>query len=79
MRLKCLALALAALSWAIPGAAFADPPAVVASIKPVYSLIAGVMAGVGKPVLIVHGAASPHAGCTRASVSRTAQAAPMGR
>ncbi|MGI9387280.1 MAG: zinc ABC transporter substrate-binding protein [Methyloligellaceae bacterium] len=33
---------------------------VVASIKPVHSLVAGVMAGVGSPHLIVKGAASPH-------------------
>jgi zinc transport system substrate-binding protein len=33
---------------------------VVASIKPVHSLVAAVMAGVGAPELIVHGAASPH-------------------
>jgi zinc transport system substrate-binding protein len=35
-------------------------PAVVASIKPVHSLVAGVMDGVGKPGLLVDGAASPH-------------------
>lgn len=35
-------------------------PSVVASIKPVHSLVAAVMAGVGEPTLIVKGAASPH-------------------
>lgn len=35
-------------------------PAVVASIKPVHSLVAGVMAGVGTPALLVSGAASEH-------------------
>lgn len=35
-------------------------PSVVASIKPVHSLIAAVMEGVGEPTLIVRGAASPH-------------------
>ncbi len=35
-------------------------PSVVASIKPVHSLVAAVMAGVGEPTLIVRGAASPH-------------------
>ena len=34
---------------------------VVASIKPVHSLVAGVMEGVGEPHLIVKGAGSPHA------------------
>ncbi|MEO0722533.1 MAG: zinc ABC transporter substrate-binding protein ZnuA [Pseudomonadota bacterium] len=33
---------------------------VVASIKPVHSLVAGVMKGVAEPTLIVDGAASPH-------------------
>lgn len=42
------------------GAGAAEPPAVVASIKPVHSLVAAVMAGVAVPHLIVTGAASPH-------------------
>ena len=33
---------------------------VVASVKPLHSLVSGVMEGVGKPDLIVKGAASPH-------------------
>ncbi|HYH17450.1 MAG TPA: zinc ABC transporter substrate-binding protein ZnuA [Azospirillum sp.] len=40
--------------------AFADGPKVVTSIKPVHSLVAAVMQGVGEPALIVRGAASPH-------------------
>lgn len=35
-------------------------PEVVASIKPVHSLVASVMEGAGEPTLIVRGAASPH-------------------
>ncbi|MCW2245654.1 zinc transport system substrate-binding protein [Azospirillum fermentarium] len=35
-------------------------PQVVASIKPIHSLVAAVMEGVGTPALIVKGAASPH-------------------
>jgi len=35
--------------------------AVVASIKPIHSLVAAVMEGVGDPTLIVDGAGSPHA------------------
>ena len=50
-------LALLPLSSA-PG--FAEPR-VVASIKPVHSLVAAVMEGVGTPDLIVGGSASPHA------------------
>jgi zinc transport system substrate-binding protein len=33
---------------------------VVASVKPLHSLVAGVMEGVGEPTLLVRGAASPH-------------------
>ena len=33
---------------------------VVASIKPVHSLVSAVMAGVGEPHLIIRGAQSPH-------------------
>ena len=35
-------------------------PQVVASIYPVHSLVSGVMEGVGEPLLLVRGAASPH-------------------
>ncbi len=51
--------------WAIfiallAGQAMAGGPEVVASIKPVHSLVAGVMAGIGAPKLLVEGAASEH-------------------
>lgn len=42
-------------------------PNVVASIKPVHSLVASVMAGVGEPTLIVKGSASPHTYALRPS------------
>jgi zinc transport system substrate-binding protein len=54
------------LSLAIPALLFAgtartaDAPVVVTSIKPVHSLVASIMQGVGTPELIVDGAASPH-------------------
>ncbi len=35
-------------------------PKVVATIKPVHSLVAGVMQGVGTPDILIDGAASPH-------------------
>jgi len=41
-------------------AAFAAQPVVVASIKPVHALVAGVMLGVGEPLLLIPGGASPH-------------------
>ncbi len=46
---------------------------VVASIKPVHSLVAGVMQGVGEPVLLVKGAASPHSYSMRPSEARAVE------
>ena len=43
---------------------------VVASVKPVHSLVSGVMDGVGKPDLIVQGSASPHTYSLRPSQAR---------
>lgn len=51
------------LGWALlfaPLLAFATQPVVVASIKPVHALVAGVMQGVSEPLLLVPGGASPH-------------------
>jgi zinc transport system substrate-binding protein len=55
--LRAAAFGTTALLLAHPALA---APKVVASIKPLHSLVAGVMAGVGEPSLIVKGAASPH-------------------
>jgi zinc transport system substrate-binding protein len=60
MRRFLLSAALAG-ALSLPGAVAAEAPTVVASIKPVHSLVAGVMQGVGSPHLIVQGGASPHA------------------
>jgi zinc transport system substrate-binding protein len=49
-----------ALSLSAAGVARADTPNVVVSIKPIHSLVASIMQGVGEPKLIVEGAASPH-------------------
>ena len=46
-------------------------PNVVASIKPVHSLVAGVMKGVGEPSLLVDGAGSPHSYALKPSQART--------
>ncbi len=48
----------------------AASPRVVASILPVQSLVAGVMAGVGVPELIVKGGGSPHSYSLRPSEAR---------
>ena len=50
---------LSVLAASATTAARADVDVVV-SIKPIHSLVAGVMKGVGTPTLIVDGAASPH-------------------
>jgi zinc transport system substrate-binding protein len=76
MRHKWLVPLAVLAAFAVPRAQ-ATPPAVVASIKPVYSLIAGVMAGVGTPTLIVGGAASPHAYSLRPSDARALAAAQL--
>ncbi|WP_367716350.1 zinc ABC transporter substrate-binding protein ZnuA [Nitratireductor sp. GISD-1A_MAKvit] len=56
-------------SGGLVGANAADRQ-VVASIKPVHSLVAGVMEGVGEPQLILEGAGSPHTYSMRPSQAR---------
>jgi zinc transport system substrate-binding protein len=55
---------VAILAGVLPALASTGPAAaqtkVVVSIKPLHALVAGVMAGVGTPDLLVKGAASPH-------------------
>ena len=43
---------------------------VVASVKPIHSLVSGVMEGIGRPDLIVKGAASPHTYSLRPSQAK---------
>ena len=52
-------------------------PIVVASIKPVHSLVSAVMAGIGEPTLIVKGAASPHTYALRPSDAGALEAADL--
>jgi len=52
-----------------------DVPEVVVSIKPIHSLVAAIMDGVGKPDLIVEGAASPHTYSLKPSNAEALQAA----
>lgn len=66
-------LAGAAIAGTIPGGpAFAAGPAprVVTTIKPVHALASAVMAGVGKPELLLRGTASPHAFSLKAAEIR---------
>lgn len=56
---RILLSALLAAFW--HAAAFAEnTPAVAVSIKPIHSLVSAVMDGVGEPVLLLDGHASPH-------------------
>ncbi|ANM11222.1 MULTISPECIES: zinc ABC transporter substrate-binding protein ZnuA [unclassified Rhizobium] len=83
--LKTLALripaALALPALAVPVLLFAgtmqaaDAPVVVTSIKPIHSLVAAIMQGVGEPELIVDGAASPHTYSLKPSNARALQEA----
>jgi len=68
LRLWAVTVALADLMAG--GASAAEPPKVVASITPVHSLVAGVMAGVGSPTLLLKGGASPHAYALKPSDAR---------
>lgn len=73
--LSSILLAAALLAAALPAAAQA--PTVVASIKPVHSLVAAVMRGVGEPQLVVKGAASPHTYAMKPSDARALQSATL--
>jgi zinc transport system substrate-binding protein len=57
-------LTVALVAGTLAGAGFnsaaAEPPRVVATIPPIHSLAAAVMAGAGEPALLVWGNASPH-------------------
>lgn len=69
--------------WAVAAGAFLlstqafsqDAPRVVASVKPVHSLVAGVMAGVGTPSLLIDGSQSPHTFAMRPSHAKVLQSA----
>ena len=71
------ALAASALfNCVIAGSAAADAVVrVVATIKPVHSLVSAVMAGVGEPHLIMRGTASPHTFSLRPSDARVLEEA----
>ena len=72
-RLAAGGLAGLALCAASAVAGPAEVPRVVASVKPIHALVAGVMAGIGEPTLLVKGAGSPHAYALRPSDARALQ------
>lgn len=53
-------ICLSVLFAAAPFASVSAAPSVVTSIKPVHSLVAAVMEGIGDPHLLIDGFASPH-------------------
>ena len=63
-------LVLALLGFLVAPLCIAGGGGVVASIKPVYALVAGVMRGVAEPVLLIRGGASPHDFSLRPSEAR---------
>src|SRR5690348_18258340 len=77
-RRRVIAVAAALLGAALlPSLAAAAAPKVVVSIKPIHSLLAGVMAGVGEPRLIVAGGSSPHVYSLRPSDARKLEGAQL--
>ncbi len=74
---------LAALSFALfavfgsPAYSAETPPSVVVSIKPLHSLVAAIMQGVGKPYLLIKGASSPHTYSMRPSDAAELQGADL--
>lgn len=62
--------AMLAIAPVMLAQAAAAAPKVVVSIKPLHSLVAGVMEGVGAPTLLLSGAASPHGHSLRPSGAR---------
>lgn len=59
-RINKILLALVCLLLNTPALAGEPPIKVAVSIKPIHSLVAGIMAGVAQPSLIVEGSRSPH-------------------
>ena len=74
MKVPALLLSTSILFGATAASAAPD---VVVSIKPIHSLVAAVMEGVGEPALIVEGAASPHTFTMKPSNARAVQEADL--
>lgn len=72
---KPLLLVVAAAVLALSRPAVADAPPVIVSIRPLHSLVAAVMQGVGEPALLVGGGASPHAFALKPSDARALEKA----
>src|SRR5919106_6675550 len=78
MRFRSFGAAFLVTGFALAAgdSAGADPaPAVVVSIKPIHALVAGVMAGVATPELLIEGAGSPHSYALRPSQAQALEEA----
>jgi zinc transport system substrate-binding protein len=73
--LRALGLALAAVAGWGAGPSFAKDLNVVVTLKPIHSLAAAVMEGVGEPKLLVDGASSPHTFTLKPSDAKALNAA----
>lgn len=73
--MKSTSALLFASTMLLAAPALAAGPNVVVSIKPIHSLVASIMQGVGEPSLIVEGAASPHTYNMKPSNASALQAA----
>lgn len=74
MYLRLLILSVGLLVW---NNAQTAVPNVVVSIKPVHALVAGVMAGVGQPMLLLPDGSSPHTYTLKPSTARVLQGAQL--
>ncbi|MBT3434640.1 MAG: zinc ABC transporter solute-binding protein [Nitrospinaceae bacterium] len=75
IRFYALFLIFSFLVFGQPAAHGGDAPRVAVSIKPIHSLVAGVMKGSGEPALILRGGASPHTYSLKPSGMRVLQRA----
>ena len=75
--LAAVLAAAAALPAHAEAPAHAQAPKVVVSIKPIHSLVASVMHGVGEPTLLVRGGASPHSYTMKPSDAKALSAADL--
>ena len=77
--LRYLIAPMAGVAALLAGAtmAAAEAPKVVVSLKPLHSLVAGVMGELGAPFLLVQGAGSPHSYSLRPSEARAIENADL--
>lgn len=73
--MRLLPLAALGAALALPNPAHAEIPRIVATIKPIHSLVAAVMGDLGSPALIVKGSASPHTYSLKPSDAQALEAA----